>query len=527
MDRRELPPPWLDARIPWDGERHAPLVGRLAVDVAVVGAGITGLTAALLLARAGKSVAVLEAARVGAGETGRSSGHLTHVVDAWLPDLVDRRGLLEAKAVWDGARFGVEMIADIVAAEGIACDFVRVPQYLYATDREKLERFGALAREIGYACGFATGLPVQLALEFPDQARIHPLKYLGGLVRSIVSRGGRIFEGSRVTDVRGPASAPDGVRVTTEEGGEVVCENVVLATHVPAQNRVFVHTKQAPYRTYVIALSVAKGSFPDVLLDELAEPYHYVRIQPRLYDDLLIVGGEDHKTGQEEDHEGTLRFERLASYARDVLHVTAPVAFQWSGQIVHPADDLPFIGLNINSRDEYVATGYSGDGLTLGTLAAHMIAERILGGCTAWDELFAPARIELETHAVKKFIGENKDYPLHLLKDWFTRVETTAGPEVLRPGEGGLFKVRGHRLAVSRDDSGRLIAVTAACPHMGCAVHWNDAECTWDCPCHGSRFAADGGVINGPAPRGLTRQELIVDPVDSPVLPLDADGALT
>lgn len=517
MDRRERSPLWLDTRIDWAGGRHAPLTGRIKADVTVVGGGITGLTTAYLLSKAGKRVALLEADRIGAGETGRTSGHVTHVIETALTDLVDQHGFDDAKAVWDGAKFAVETIAAIVHAEGIDCDFQRVPGCLFTDDSaEKLARIAALAAQMGYPShqGPVAGLPFtpHLMLEFADQARFHPMKYLNGLVHAALSRGVRIYEDSVVAQVHGPADAEDGVRITSESGAEVVCEHVVIAAHVPFNNRVFVHTKQAPYRTYVVALRVAKGQFPDALLDDMLDPYHYIRIHPRAQDDLLIVGGNDHKTGQEEDHEGTQRFERLIDYARTYLHCDAPVAFQWSGQVMQSFDGLPLIGLNAFSRDDYIATGFGGDGLTFGTLAAHILSERIVGRTTIWDEMFSPERIELDRHAVARFLGENKDYPVHLLKDWFARGAAHASPASLKPGEGALFKINGQRLAVSRQSNGQLLAVSPACTHMGCSVHWNEAETTWDCPCHGSRFAADGAVINGPATKCLARQDLVTEP---------------
>lgn len=503
----------------------------VACDVAVVGAGITGLVTAYLLARDGKSVVVVDQAELGTGESGRTTAHLTHVIDAWLPDLIQRLGRGGAKDVWDGACFAIGLLERIVRDEAIACDFQRVNNHIFTFDQpDRLMQLQRAADEIGYRShiGAPAGLPFKplLSLSFPNQARIQPQRFIFGLAEVLARRGVAVYDHARVVSVNTSAGDGGTLNLDLEAGGEIVAKDVVIAAHVPFVNRVLVHTKQASYRSYAVAISVPKGAFPDVLMSDTMSPYHYVRVQPRETDDLLIVGGCDHKTGQERDHEGVIRFRMLLDFARNTLQVDGPLVAHWSGQIIETTDGLPYVGLNANARHEWIATGFGGDGMSLGTLAAHVLSSRILGDTTAWDEIFAPNRLPVSK--LKKYFAGNKDFPVHFLKD---RLERSGhiGPEVLQPGDGGVFKVGDRRLAVSRTETGQLIALSPACTHLGCYVHWNEAELSWDCPCHGSRFAPDGEVLNGPACHGLARQELVTQPVKVPVVvnPIGVESAPT
>lgn len=514
MDSRELRPVWLSPRFgPTDARTvraHPPLNGDIASDVAIVGGGLTGLTTAYLLAEAGKQVVLVDAGRFAEGETCRTTAHLTHVIDAPLPDLVERLGEGDARVIWEGGRRAIAMVETLCAREAIECDFQRLPGWLYTADEarvEGLERYAARARAMGFACTdlplAGAPFPAKKLLAFPDQARFHPTRYAAGLLRALEARGVRLFEDTRIVHVD---SNTEGARAVTAHGHELQCGDIVVAAHVPFNNRLRLHAKQASYRSYVIAVAVPKASFPDALICDTASPYHYIRLLPRASDDLVLVGGEDHKTGQDEPDSGAARFDRLRSFAHDQLGITGVLTHAWSGQIVDTMDKLPYIGRNVGAAREWVATGYGGDGTSLGTLAAHILTQRILGLATPWDHIFAPDRLTLGK--LPRAAAENVDYPLYLLKDWFKSGERSS-PSMLKPGEGAIFKIAGHRCAVSRDLRGELIVVTPICTHFGCCVHWNGTEHTWDCPCHGSRFGADGNVINGPAAVPLERYALI------------------
>jgi glycine/D-amino acid oxidase-like deaminating enzyme/nitrite reductase/ring-hydroxylating ferredoxin subunit len=486
---------------------HPPLRSDLRVDVAVVGAGITGITAAYLLKKAGKKVALLERGRAAMAETGHTTAHLTHVVDTRLVDLVRTFGEAGAKAAWDSSRAALDQIEALVREWRIDCDFQRVPGYLFGTrdsDVPLLQEEARLANQFGYRAEQVrpADFPFRsrIVLKFDNQARFHPRRYLLALLAQIPGGGSEVFEETNVKTIE---SGPP-VRVVSESGAAVTCDHVLVAAHVPFQNRVLIHAKQAAYRSYVLAARTPKGKLADALYWDVLDPYHYVRLQPGPDHDLVILGGEDHKTGQVTDTEGP--YQKLVAFLRDELGPEAVVVARWSGQIMETVDGLPYIGANVVSApNELVATGYAGNGLTYGTLAGLMLAERILGRSTPWDKLYDPGRVKIR--GTWEFVKENLDYPLHLLKDRLRGAEARALPEV-GTGQGKIVKLDGKKVAVARDETGAVHAVSAVCPHMGCQVHWNVTERTWDCPCHGSRFLPTGEVLNGPAITGLEPVEV-------------------
>jgi glycine/D-amino acid oxidase-like deaminating enzyme/nitrite reductase/ring-hydroxylating ferredoxin subunit len=480
-----------------------PTFGRDAtVDVAIVGGGITGLTAAVLLASEGKRVAVLEAREIGSGVTGRSSAHLTAVLDT-------RYQKLEADFGFEGAQLAMESTLGAIAQVealcrrfAIECEFTRVPGYLF-TERdegvEELEREFGILQKIGMPVE-RTSLPLSLAakqvLRYPNQAQFHPLAYVLALARHAAKLGAQIHENSRVCSI----DEGEPCRVQLESGALLTAERVILATHNPL-NAVLLQTRVAQYRSYIVTGPIA-GDFPPGLFWDTEDPYHYVRSRRGDVTEL-IVGGGDHKTGTTEDADGA--FKDVLAFATRLGLYTA--TRHWSAQVVEPADGLPFIGPNTGSKHVYVATGYSGDGLTFGTLAAQILRDACLDKPNRFAGLYAPKRVNLAA-SLPSLLGENIDFPMHLLSDW-TRAPDTRDLDEVGRGEGKIVRVKGQRLAVFRDDGGAIHAVSAICTHLGCHVAFNPTERTWDCPCHGSRFDVDGKVIDGPATRALRRPDTL------------------
>ena len=330
-------------------------------------------------------------------------------------------------------------------------------------------------------------------LRFPNVAQFHPLKYLAHLADAIHHEGSRIFTGTHADQIEG------GVPALVHAGRHVVtAEHVVVATNVPINDRLAIHTKQAPYMTYVIGARMPAGAAPKVLAWDTGDPYHYLRMQ----DDLLIVGGEDHKTGQATDT--AERHGRLESWARKRFPMMGPVEYAWGGQIMETQDYLAFIGRNpVDHENVYVVTGDSGMGITHGTIAGMLLSDLILGRSNPWEALYDPSRVTLR--AAADFARENSNVALQYT-DWLTGGDVGSADEI--PAGSGAIVRRGlEKLAVYRDEQGRVHERLAACPHLGCVVHWNRSETTWDCPCHGSRFDAYGKVINGPANRDLAPAE--------------------
>jgi glycine/D-amino acid oxidase-like deaminating enzyme/nitrite reductase/ring-hydroxylating ferredoxin subunit len=489
-----------------DPTARAPLSGDVDTDVAIVGSGMTGLTAAFHLAAAGQRVVVIDRDRVGGGETGHTTAHLTEIVDTRYQELSSKVGADGARQVAESSRAAIDEIERLASRLRIACAFERLDGYLY-TEREddasELEKETEAARRAGVDAEYTTSVPLPFrtigGMRVRNQAQMHPIVYLRGIAAYLSKQGVTIYSQTMAREIH------DGepCRVVTDQG-EIRARDVIVAAHVPVSNRVLLHTKLAAYRSYAIAARIASGSAPRGLFWDTEHPYHYTRTQNVGRGTYLIVGGEDHKTGTEE--ETSECYVRLDEYTRARFPIER-IGYRWSGQIIEPADGLPYIGRNAMSSHLHVATGYSGNGMTFSTLAGMMLSDRILGRENKYSDLYAATRITPIASAVE-YVTENVEFPKYLVLDRLTGADVEEGtPEGLRAGEGGIFEVNGKKAAICRDREGRLHQLSPVCTHLGCDVRWSDAEATWDCPCHGSRFAADGRVINGPATADLSRLE--------------------
>jgi glycine/D-amino acid oxidase-like deaminating enzyme/nitrite reductase/ring-hydroxylating ferredoxin subunit len=492
-------PLWSDLH---DAPHFGPLqTDELEVDVAVVGGGVTGLTAAWLLKKAGRRVAVLEARDLLSGTTGGTTAHLTQVVDTRYHELASKFGKEGARLVAESNGAAISLIERLVAELGADSAFERVPGYLYAETAEQLEE---LEREL--AAAVASGLsavrdpkpPVPFkvmgAIRVDQQAQVDPRGYLLPLAQKVMSGGSFVFEQTRVRAVHDGATCT----LETESGRQVRAAQVILATHSPL-NQLLLQTKVAHSQSYVV--SGPCGPRPSALLWDLADPYHYARTQRTREGLQLIIGGEDHPTGQASDTETAV--ERLIDYARRWGLVPDRC---WSAQVVEPVDGLPFIGRNGGGKNVYVATGYSGNGMTFGTIAAMVLTDLVLERANPWAELYQATRIK-PLASMPTFLEENVHVPIELLKTAFEPAEAKSLDEVA-PDEGKIVSVHGKRVAVYRDPEGVMHAVSSICTHLGCRVRFNSAQRSWDCPCHGSRFGVAGQVLDGPAIQPLAHVDL-------------------
>jgi glycine/D-amino acid oxidase-like deaminating enzyme/nitrite reductase/ring-hydroxylating ferredoxin subunit len=479
------------------------LRGSARADVCVVGAGLAGITTAYLLGRAGRRVVVLDHGAVGGGETGQTTAHLVSANDDYFHELEGTHGQDGARLVYQSHQSAIDRIGEIVAAERLDCGYERVDGYWIGSPErgtDFLQRECEAARRAGAAADLVDrvpGVPFESgpALRFARQAQFHPLRYLAGLTRAIVRDGGAIHTGNHVTDLEG-GDAPR----AAGEGFEVRAGAVVVCTNTPVVDRVAIHTKQAPYRTFVIAARLPRGTMPRLLLWDTLDPYHYVRVAPDDAggDDLLVVGGEDHKTGHADDAER--RFAALETWARARFPMLGQVERRWSGQVMEPVDGIAFIGADPgHRRNVYVATGDSGQGMTHATIAGMVLTDLITGRPNAWADLYAPTRKSLALDAVTTWVQENADVARQYADLLPGANTSSASPADLAPGQGIVVQRGLGKVAVCRTEDGRLVERSAFCTHLGCVVQWNSLERSWDCPCHGSRFAPDGAVLNGPA----------------------------
>jgi len=491
---------------------YPPLTGDARADVVVVGAGIAGMSVAYFLAKAGQSVIVLDDNAVGGGETGQTTAHLTSAMDDYYQVLEKVHGKDGARIARESHQGAVDTIERIVRDEGIECDFARVDGYWFLGPG-RTEQFLEKERDAAHRAGAADvelvpRIPIHWwdsgpALRFPNQGQFHALRYLDGLARAITAAGGRIHTGNHVEGVEGGAQP----RVTGQ-GFSVSAAAVVVCTNSPISDFVAMHTKQAPYRTFVVAARIPSTSMPRILFWDTLDPYHYVRTQPVDGDPdhvWLIVGGEDHKTGHKDD--AAERYARLEAWTRERFPMAAEFPLRWSGQVLEPVDYMGFIGRDPSNENVYIATGDSGQGMTHGTIAGVLISDLVVGRANEWEKLYDPSRKTLSFDTAKMFLEENLDVAAQLTDLLPTGGEVGGGAEIA-PGEGAVLQRRGKKIAAYRDEGGVLHQRSAYCTHLGCVVKWNSEEKSWDCPCHGSRFSCTGDtVLNGPARTGLSPAE--------------------
>lgn len=500
MDKMELP-------------RFEQLKHNTEVDIAIIGGGVTGVTTAYLLKDSKKKVALVERNQCGGGDSSFTTAHLTMVPDSSLQQLTKNFGEDQARAVYDAGKTALLQIKRYVRKNEISCELAIIPAFLSTslTDEdpkqlEELQNERQIVERLGLQAHWWNTIPLfnRPGIGYPNQARFHPLKYLKGLLEKIErSDSCVIFENSEVMHCK----QEKGKIVLTTPQARLTCSFLVIATHVPLIGTSsflgagLFQSKLAPFSSYVVCAEIPKGSVPDALYWDMTNPYYYARLSPAKDLDYLILGGADHKTGQVMDtNECYMQVEKLLLE----LCPQARVVHRWSGQVIQTSDGLPFIGLS--DENQFISTGYNGNGYTFATIGAMMARDAIFGSDSPWKTLFAVDRKPSFSNALK-YLKENADYPYYMLKD---RLPDSNGSnetsiESVRCGEGSVLMLNGKRSAVYRKENGNCVTLSPVCTHLGCIVHWNNAEKTWDCPCHGSRFHPTGEVLAGPAERPLSQ----------------------
>jgi glycine/D-amino acid oxidase-like deaminating enzyme/nitrite reductase/ring-hydroxylating ferredoxin subunit len=476
----------------------APLQRNEQCDVVVVGSGIAGLSTAYELSLRGRAVIVIDRGPIAGGMTARTSAHLAPLCDDLMSEMQKIKGADLARLFYKSQAAGVDRIEQIQREENIDCDFRRLDGFLFQGDGmpadvidEELDAVRGAGAKVERLVGVPlSGCDKRHVLRYPDQATFHPLKYLAGLAKGCAKRGVRFFAHTPVMEV-----AEEGGAVTAKTArGSIRAGHAVIATNSPIVDQVALHSKMAPYRTYVLGFAIARGALPDALYWDTEEPYHYVRLQPgEAGKDFVLVGGEDHKSGEANDAEK--RFAQLEQWARGKIPALEQVTHRWSGQVLDTIDYVGFVGKNPSSDYTYVHTGDSGQGLTHGAAGAMLNAALVTGESSPWEELYAPGRTPIK--AAKNWVTENVT-ALKNLSEYVAPGEIGSADE-LQPGEGGILRSGLKKIAAYRDIKGDLHQHSAACTHLGCHLHWNSFESCWDCPCHGSMFGPDGRVMNAPA----------------------------
>ncbi len=483
-----------------DSTRYPPLRGEQRVDVAVIGAGITGLTTALLARRDGAGVALVEANRIAMGTTGHTTGKVTSQHSLSYAELVRQHGEDEARLYGEANQAGVGQIARLVEELAIDCAFRRAAAYTYTTkaeERRRLEEEAETAQRLGLPASVVetTELPytVAAALRFDDQAHFHARRYCLGLAERLAAGGGQIFEQSRALAIE---ESGDNVVVRTSNG-TVVADQVVIATLLPILDRGGFFAKARPSRSYGLAVRLDRPA-PVGMYISVESPTRSLRPWPGGGENGLIVVGGSHETGQGGDT--TSYYRDLEDWARRTFEVES-FDYRWSAQDYLPVDGLPYVGRSPLTSRTLVATGFKKWGLTNGTAAAMILADLLGGRDNPWLGVFDATRIG-DAKTIARLIKDNVRVGQRFAEDRLSSLDADSVRH-LSAGEGGMVKVEGETVGAYRDPSGDVHAVSITCTHLGCTVHWNAAETSWDCPCHGSRFATDGKVLNGPAVEGL------------------------
>jgi len=474
-------------------------------DVAIVGGGITGISTALLLQKAGKQCILFEAENICFGTTGGTTAHLNTLLDTPYSTISNNFGEKFSLLVAEAVTSAIQLIKDNINAYSIDCGFEDANAFLFSETQEQAKELQSLyesSAHVGLKIGYTNRIPVPLpfdkALKLEGQAQFNPVQYVYALAKAFEAAGGIIVQQCRVTNAEG-----DDILDIETSNGNHQARNIVYATHIPVGVNLL-HLRCIPYRSYAMAIRLKDGAYPEGLCYDLQDPYHYYRTQIVNGQSYLIAGGGDHRTGEESNTEKC--FLELEAYFRKYFDVEA-IAYKWSSQYYEPVDGLPYIGhLPGHPTNMYVATGFGGNGMVYSSIAAQVLKNLIMEEESKYVNLFNPNRIKPVAGFVN-FIKHNATVVKDLING--CSPEKIKELSALATDEAKVVKYEDHKLALYKDENNNLHALNSKCTHLGCCVSWNNSEKSWDCPCHGARFDCDGKILNGPASMELEKVSLL------------------
>lgn len=494
---------WQNSVAPYEARSHN--FKETVFDVAIVGGGITGITLALLLQKEGRNCVVLEANNLCYGTTGGTTAHLNTLLDNPYTSIIKDFGKEGAHLVAKAAREAIDLVETNILNHNIECGFERTSAYLFSQDEEQTSELNDIleaCKEIGVESHFTNHvtvpIPFQKAMLVQRQGKFHPVQYVYALAEEFENAGGVIVQRCRVTN----AEEDEVISIETTQGN-FKAYKLVYATHIPPGINLL-HLRCPAYRSYAMAVKLKNQNYPEGLIYDMYDPYHYYRTQDVEGQKYLIVGGEDHRTGENTNTHKS--FLQLESHVRTYFQIEE-IAYKWSSQYYEPVDGLPYIGkLPGAAKNIFVATGYGGNGMTYSHVAALELKDQILYEESRYHELFSPSRVK-PIAGFTEFVKHNADVAAQFVGKWFA-TEKMEELSSLAADEGKVVKFNNETMALYKDKAGSLHAVNPTCTHMKCSVAWNAAEKSWDCPCHGARYSTEGVVLNGPADVNLELIEL-------------------
>jgi len=482
------------------------LVGTIEADVCIVGGGIAGLISAYFLMKAGKKVVVVEANRISTGTTAYTTAKVTSLHGAKYSFLKKNFGLKNAKIYASSQEWAIQKLRKIVAKEKIDCDLLEANAYLYTNESNKIGEMNSeydVLKELGLSVSLVNEIQelpfaIKKALKLPHQVSFHPRKFLLAMAKILTENGCLIFENSPIT------SLTENHRCELQsETGKVIARDTVIATNYPIKDTNLLFTRMGQRRSYALAVEVNQN-FGDDMYIGLGKDEFTLRSYRYKGKQILILGGQDHLVGDNLDTD--IHHRKLEALARKQLSVER-VKYKWSAQDTSPLDRVPYIGKLPLTKHFYITTGYGEWGMTTSIVSAQLLTDLILNKKNEWEKLYSPARLN-----IKASLGNTLEMWKQLVKgfsSYLTRNDSSA-LETMNSGEGRIINKNGEKIAVYKDKQNTLCALSAVCTHLHCIVEFNTAEQTWDCPCHGSRFATSGKVIRGPATKALEKKELSV-----------------